>query len=498
MGKFIKRKKLTETQYRRANRVMCLIVVVSYLVYIVVELMNGKTTGMSGSVLARCVVYGMAGLASVAATIALSKKKSCMLVMAVSYLIAFWVLVMGNGVVVLTMVLPALIGFMVYLNTMLVGLGWIGAWMVGILKCVQVSHDPVLFNYGILILAGYAVATVGSMTVIILLTNFSKEDRAVIEQEAEHRAKVAETVSNIVQTLDTDFTLMVRGLDTINDAMRSADEAMNSIAASTESTAQAVTEQVAMTGQIQRNLEHTDQTASEARQTTEELKTIVTNGKTQADSLLKQSDLVDQDVDGISQLMNQLVENVQKVSGITNTILNISTQTNLLALNASVESARAGEAGKGFSVIANQIRILAQETETSTEEIENIIKELNTITKATQKAIRNSAENINTQREQVHEVNGNLTAIQTGIVELQVAIETMGGEVDSVLQTNQEIVDSIESLSAASEELSVGTQICKNTTGTAFENLGIFSKKVDGAFVQLKHLKETAVESQPL
>ena len=57
---------------------------------------------------------------------------------------------------------------------------------------------------------------------------------------------------------------------------------------------------------------------------------------------------------------------------------------------------------------------------------------------------------------------------------------------------NGEIVDSISLLSAASEETSAGMQVCKQTTNTAFENLGRFSRKVEGAFGELQQLKETA------
>ena len=68
----------------------------------------------------------------------------------------------------------------------------------------------------------------------------------------------------------------------------------------------------------------------------------------------------------------------------------------------------------------------------------------------------------------------------------------MSGNVKSVLDANSEIVDSINLLSAASEEMSSSVQVCKQTTDTAFDNLGNFSKKVNGTFHQLQRLKETA------
>lgn len=207
---------------------------------------------------------------------------------------------------------------------------------------------------------------------------------------------------------------------------------------------------------------------------------------------MEQSGVVDRDIEGVSGMMTRLSANVQKVSGITNTITNISSQTNLLAVNATIESARAGEAGKGFSVIAGQVRSLAQETENSTKQIESIIQELTTINREMDAAIRASSENIGQQRDQVNGVNESFMEIQAGIHLLVTAIRTMNDNVKAVLESNNEIVESIKLISGASEEVSAGTQICKNMTDAAFENLESFSRKVDGAFQQLQNLKETA------
>ena len=491
MEKYIKRKNLTPEQYRMANKTMATILLICYLVYIGVEYTNW---GIPSHGMFRMIIYAVFAVGTVIVGKKKGDKKAAMLFMAVTFLIAYLLLVMNNGVVSMVLSFPALIGFMLYMNSVVVGLGCIMTTIICVLKCVIVSAmgDATAANYGILIILGFAVCIYGSNRAIQILYEFSEMDREVIAKEAAHRAEVAATVNGIVGRLDEDFKGIVANLDEINVAMESADNAMDDISGSSEHTAEAVNRQADMTSQIQDRLELTNDLATNAKGTTVKLKDVVAEGKQLADDLQVQSDLVDQNINRISDTVQILVGNVQKVSGITDSILNISSQTNLLALNASIEAARAGEAGKGFAVVADEIRKLAEETKVSTEQITAIINELTKVTNETQAGIRESAEAIDIQRKHVEEVNESFTEVENGMIGLQNDVTTMSQEVESVLEANKQIVDSISLLSAASEEVSAGTQTCKTTIETASDNLQRFSATVNGAFEQLQTLKEAA------
>lgn len=93
--------------------------------------------------------------------------------------------------------------------------------------------------------------------------------------------------------------------------------------------------------------------------------------------------------------VNNLVTSAQKIGEITELITSITSKTNLLALNATIEAARAGDAGKGFSVVANEVKVLAQQTAEATEEITHQIHVIQNITSSTESSVDDINNSIN-------------------------------------------------------------------------------------------------------
>ena len=491
----MKRQKLTPEQYARANKTMSIILVISYIIYLVVEVMKfSKLESIPTMSIVRCAVYVVMIIATVIVANVLKTKKAAMLFMAITFLITYALLVFGNGAGTLVMSMPALIGFMIYLNGPVVVIGCIVTVIIAMVRSIlyKMGGDLPSYEFANVSAMGFIVTTIGAWRATNLLINFSKENQAAIEKEAEHRAEVAETVNTIVEKLDKDFHEVLDKLGGLNEEMETTNLSMEQIAGSSESTAEAIGHQAEMTGEIQGRLEAANTTAIKAKDVTEELMSTVANGKQMADDLYAKSVLVDQNTARISETVEELVQNVEKVSSITASILSISSQTNLLALNASIEAARAGEAGKGFAVVAEQIRTLAEETKVSTEKITEIINELTNVTNETQAELEAAVESIAIQRQRVEEVTESFNTVEAGMQELGNGVESISSEVGEVLTANGRIVESISTLSAASEEVLAGTQMSKEAIERTCDDLHNFSKTVEGTFEQLQKLEEVS------
>lgn len=109
----------------------------------------------------------------------------------------------------------------------------------------------------------------------------------------------------------------------------------------------------------------------------DQLKLLQAERLTSNQALLDEmSSYASQKADQVSQdnlRIEEVLQQVKGLTGLTGLIRNIAKQTNLLALNASIEAARAGDAGRGFAVVADKIRSLSQETESATAEIDHAI-----------------------------------------------------------------------------------------------------------------------------
>lgn len=166
-----------------------------------------------------------------------------------------------------------------------------------------------------------------------------------------------------------------------------------------------------------------------------------------------------------NQAILQLEKQSNEVSNITDVIKAITEQINLLALNAAIEAARAGEGGKGFSVVAEEVRKLAEQSKVSTEQIYALVNEIQSNTKNVVIEVAKSGNAIEEQEKVVLKTAEKFYGIENAVGKLsqnidQISYESksLNGEAESVRQYIVEIAQIAEESIKGTEMMSAGSE----------------------------------------
>ncbi|MGO4954620.1 methyl-accepting chemotaxis protein [Ligilactobacillus ruminis] len=164
------------------------------------------------------------------------------------------------------------------------------------------------------------------------------------------------------------------------------------------------------------------------------------------------------DMKALSQSVQNMNADIQDITKIINVINEISRQTNLLALNASIEAASAGEAGKGFSVVAAEIRKLAEQSAASTKEIEDIIDNIKNQSTEMVDKTNSSVEGGQKQSKLIQEAIKSTMEVFKRNQEMAQKVAGVAEASEKIEEVQGKVLEGLESISASTQENAAGTE----------------------------------------
>lgn len=179
------------------------------------------------------------------------------------------------------------------------------------------------------------------------------------------------------------------------------------------------------------------------------------DGAVQANGLAR---MMEQHIAELSDKVGESMTSVQAIHEKISIVSEIARQTNILALNAAVEAARAGEHGKGFSVVASEVRKLAERSRDSAREISDLSMHSLSTTETAVKNLKSVLPDVHKTAHLVEEIATASTEQKSGVDQINVAIQALNDVVQSNAASSEELATSAEELNAQADLLRDATR----------------------------------------
>lgn len=482
---------MTERQYRKTDSK----VIVAVLIIVMGILLNVLglvfTQGGTGPMYVSIAVSAVGVVASIIFYNMFKGKRICgMLMVGISigaYIVMVVCVDMWFFYILFGAILVTQMSYMEYRRVLVAGLValpvmvgktiWLGA--SGKLEPTEVGTTIVVIMFMYII----------SLLVIKIWVGFNKENMDSIKEVAEKQKATAERIVRVSEDLVINFDRADEYVKELSEAIGTGNSAMQNIAFRTEDTAQAIEEQSRMCQDIENNTHSVKEKTEFMVEVSGKALKNVSQGAEAMEELHNQARNVEQDNKETVAYVDALNARAEKVADILGTIVNISSQTNLLALNASIEAARAGEAGRGFSVVADEIRVLSEQTKRATENISVILAELNQDVESVTTSIGRSVDAVSRQNRLIDETRSQFDEIDSGVKELMDVIRMVKKSVEEIAEATIVIADGVTDLSANSQEVATVSAEGSQLMTKAVENMAVVNTTLSNIYNLAQELK---------
>lgn len=294
---------------------------------------------------------------------------------------------------------------------------------------------------------------------------------AMVDSIRELITKVKESSTTVS---DTSYSILKMSSETSN-AINEIATTIGEVATGTNDQAKDIELNSVNINDLAQRLGYITTSTNEMDELSNNTKILSQNGLIQIKTLVEKAEANTNIAGKVNEIILEVNNSSKEINTITDTINQIAEQTNLLALNAAIEAARAGEAGRGFSVVAEEIRKLAEQSSKATSDIATLINGMNMRTVEAVKAMDETKSVVVDQATSVDETKAIFQNILGSIEELSKKVNIINQSIIEIDTKKSQIVESTANLSAISEEISASTQEVSASTEEVSATTEVFA-----------------------
>lgn len=301
------------------------------------------------------------------------------------------------------------------------------------------------------------------------MTSAMRKMASVAARIAEGDLRVNVTPQSDRDLLGNSFATMVERLrqltSQISESVNAVSSSTNQISTSTSQlassaaqTAVAVTETTTTVEEVRQTAQVTTDKSKHVSENAQRVTETAQVGRTATEAMLDGMQRIRQQMDLVADSMVRLSQQAQAVGQIIATVDDLSAQANLLAVNAAIEASRAGEHGKGFSVVAQEVRSLAEQSKQGTSQVRSILNDIQSATSAAVMATEQSSKAVEDGIRQSGEAGEAIQALANSVEEAAQAATQIAASSQQQLVGMDQVATAMESIKQASDQNAASAQ----------------------------------------
>jgi len=309
-------------------------------------------------------------------------------------------------------------------------------------------------------------------SLIIFRTNIERVHSLDAErEETELRTKneKKEMMRQLADTFERDVNEIVAS---VTNAAGALSQTMASVSDSVASSSNVAEIASSTARETSANVQSVASSAGEYTESISEISRQIAQSQTMVETSVTKTETADEHASSLTNATGKVREVIELIS-------NISSQINLLALNATIEAARAGEAGKGFTVVASEVKNLANQTQSSVEAVASVVEEMDLVS-------RDIVELLKSIKESVGHISESSSIVAAAIEQQSATTEEITTNMQTAAQASEQISSNLSEVSRSSEDARGGVANALGESEKLEQASGTLERAIAGFLLKIR------------